>query len=40
MGGGRWEEVTWEDFSLEEFIIMEENFHDGGARFSSIVKKK
>ena len=27
-------------FSMEEFIMREENFHEGGAVFSSIVKKK
>ena len=40
VGGKPWEEVTWEDFSLEEFIMGEENFHDGGAGFSSIIKQK
>ena len=29
--------VTWEDLSMEEFIMREENFHEGGTGFSSIV---
>ena len=37
-GGGRsGEGVTWEDLSTEEFIMREENFHEKGARFSSII---
>ena len=32
--------VTWEDRSMEEFITREENFHEVGAGFSSIIKKK
>ena len=32
--------VTWEDLSMEEFIIREENFHEGATGFSSIIKKK
>ena len=35
--GGR---VTWEDFSMDEFIMREENFHEGSAIFSSIISKK
>jgi len=26
---------TWEDLFIEEFIMREENFHEGGAGFSS-----
>ena len=33
------EGVTWEDLSLEEFIMREENFHERDAGFSSIKKK-
>ena len=36
---GRGEGVTWEDLSTEEFIMMEENFHEGAAECSSIIKK-
>ena len=28
--------VTWEDLSMEEFFMGEENFNEGGAGFSSI----
>ena len=28
------------ELSLEEFVVGEENFHDGSAGFSSIIKKK
>ena len=35
-GGG----VTWEDLSKEKCMMREENFHEGGAGFSSIIKKK
>ena len=28
------------ELSLEEFIMGEENFHEGSAGFSSIIKKK
>ena len=34
---GRWEGVTWEDLSMEEFIMREENFHEGGAGYPSVV---
>ena len=33
--GGRG--LTWDDLSMEEFIMREENFHDGAAGFSSII---
>ena len=33
--GGEW--VTWEDLSMEEFVVGEKNFHEGSAGFSSIV---
>ena len=36
-GGGSGGGVTWEDLSMEEFIMREENFHEGGAGFSSII---
>ena len=36
-GGVGREEVTWEDLSMEEFIMREENFHEGAAGFSSII---
>ena len=35
--GGSGEGVTWEDCSMEEFTMMEENFHEGAAGFSSII---
>ena len=34
-GGG----VTWDDLSTGEFIMGEEKLHEGGAGFSSILKK-
>ena len=40
VGVGMGEGITWEDLSIEEFIMREENFHEGGARFSGIIKKK
>ena len=36
-GGGDLRGVTWEDLSLEELLMGEENFNEGGARFSSII---
>ena len=30
-------EVTWEDVSMEEFVMGGENFHEGGAGFSNII---
>ena len=30
----------WVKLSLEEFVMGEENFHEGSAGFSSIIKKK
>ena len=33
VGGGG----TWEDISMEELLIGEENFNEGGAGFSSII---
>ena len=30
----------WEDLSLEEYVMAEENFNEKGARFSSIIIKK
>ena len=40
MVGGGVEGRGYGDLSMEEFIIGEENFHEGGAGFSSIIKKK
>ena len=34
-GGG----FMWEDLSMEEFVMGEENFNKRGAGFSSIIKK-
>ena len=31
------EGVTSEDLSIEKFVVGEENFHEGGAGFSSII---
>ena len=31
------EGTMWEDLSMEEYIMKEENFHEGGAGFSSII---
>ena len=37
-GGGGWgEEATWKDLFFEEFFMGEENFHEEGARFPSII---
>ena len=33
------EEVTWEDFSMEEFVMGGENFHEGGAGFLAFFLK-
>ena len=35
--GGSGEGVTWEDCSMEEFIMREENVNEGAAGFSSII---
>ena len=37
MGGGEFEGVTWEDRSMEEFAMGEENFNEGSAGFSNII---
>ena len=37
--GGEGSGITWEDLSVEEFIMGEENFDELGAGFSSIIKK-
>ena len=29
--------VTWEDISMEEFLMGKENFNEGSAGFSSII---
>ena len=34
VGGGG---VTWEDISMEELLMGEENFNEGGAGFFSII---
>ena len=39
-GGEKLKGVKWEDLSMEEFVMGEENFNEGGAGFSSIIKKK
>ena len=31
---------TWKDLSMEEFVMGEENFNEGGAGLSNIIKKK
>ena len=40
MGVGQREGVTWEDLSMEEFIMREENFHEGAQDFLALFKKK
>ena len=40
VGGGWGKGATWEDLPLEEFVMGEEKFHEGGAGFSSIIFKK
>ena len=36
-----WEEgLTWVDLFMDEFIMREENFHEGDTGFSSIIKQK
>ena len=35
--GGVEEGVTWEDISMEELLMGEETFSEGGAGFSSII---
>ena len=35
-GGGSAKWVTWEDISMEEFIMREDNFHEGGAGFLAL----
>jgi len=37
IGRGLREGVTWEDISMEEFVMGGENFHEGGAGFSNII---
>ena len=32
--------VTWEDLSMEEFVIGKENFNEGCAGFVALFKKK
>ena len=34
---GSGEGIKWENLSMEEFIMREENFHKGGPGFSSII---
>ena len=40
VGGSRGEGATPEDLPLEEFVMGEEKFNEGGAGFSSIILKK
>ena len=35
--GGKLGGVTWEDLSMEEFVMGGENFNEGGAGLSSII---
>ena len=35
-----WEGAIWEDLLLEEYVMEEEKFNEGGAVFSSIIIKK
>ena len=37
--GGGGSGVTWEDLSMEEYIMREENFHEGVQDFLSLSKK-
>jgi len=37
---GQGEDVAWEYLSIEEFNTREGNFHEKGARLSSIIWKK
>ena len=39
-GGVEKKEICWGELSIEEFVMREENFHEGRAGFSSIIKKK
>ena len=39
-GRGLGRGVKWEDLSMEKYIMREENFYEGAAGFSSIIKKK
>ena len=36
---GREEEAAWEDLTVEEFFMAEENFHEGGQDFVAFFKK-
>ena len=41
VGGRGWEEGDiLGELSIEEFVMGEENFHEGSAGFTSIIKKK
>ena len=40
LGVGLREGAMWEDLSLEEFVMEEEKFNEGGAGFSSITIRK
>ena len=37
VGLGLGKGIMWKDLSMEEFIIKEENFHEGDTGFSSII---
>ena len=39
-GGSCWVGVTWEDLSMEEFVIGEENFNEGVKDFLALFKKE
>ena len=39
-GRGSGEEVTLDILSMEEFIMREENFHDGAQDFLALLKNK
>ena len=40
LSGGGEEEDMMRELSLEEFVMGEEKFHEGSARFSSVIEKK
>ena len=39
-GGVEKRGISWGELSIEEFVMGEENFREGIAKFSSIIKKK
>ena len=40
LGGGGGGSEEWGKFSMEKFVLGEEDFHKGGTAFSSIILKK